>query len=293
MAFLAQQILWGALLPALLTLVVLMAVNWRTWRVGGVSLHWGTPVALAAGYLFAHWRIVGLPLAFPPNDSTEWLFVVAVAAALWGIVEQFAGGRFLLRGAGRLVFTSAIAWLVLHPLMANLWQESVGYLWWGGLTLGWWLWWSFQARLGERVPGLLVPLVLSAVAGGGGFVLLWSNSSSLSQLSGAVSAVAGTLVPVLLWRRDMAVGAGSVAFVAGVLGLIWLNAIAFVPVPVGRIVGLVIASWTPVLALLPALKRRGWWVPVAVCFLVTALILIGIMLPTYRAYVASAQTYGY
>lgn len=291
MGFLAQQILWGALLPAVIALAGLIGINWRLWREGGVFLHWGTPVALIAGYLFAHWRIVGLPLTFPPTDPNEWLFVTAVIAAIWGVIEHFAAKRPLLSDVGRLVLVGAITWLVLRPLMGNLWQGSTGYLWWGGLALGWWLWWSVQVRLADRLPGLLVPLVLSMVAGGGGFVLLWSNSSSLSQLSGAVAAVTGVLVPVLLWRRGIAGGAGSVASVAGVLGLIWLNAITFVPVPVGRIIVLALASLTPVLALVPALKRKPYWVSVVVCVLITAGILTAIMVPTYRAYIASGQMY--
>lgn len=291
MDFLTQQIVWGAFLPAVIALAGLAGFNWQEWRKRGVSLHWGTPLALMAGYLFAHWRIVGVPLTFPPTDSNEWLFVTAVIAAIWGVVEHLAAKRPLLSDVGRLVLVGAIAWLVLRPLMGNLWQGSTGYLWWGGLALGWWFWWSLQVRLGEGIAGLLVPLVLSMVAGGGGFVLLWSNSSSLSQLSGAVAAVTGVLVPVLLWRRGIPAGAGSIASVAGVLGLIWLNAIAFVPVPVGRIVMLALAPLTPVLALTPALRRKPYWVSVFVCTLITAGVLTAIMVPTYRAYVASGQMY--
>lgn len=293
MGFLAQQILWGALLPALIALVVLVAFNRRLWRGTGVSLHWGTPIALTAGYLFAHWRIVGFPLAFPPADSTEWLFVTGGIAAIWGIIEYRAAKRMLLSDLGRLGLVGAVSWLVLKPLIGNLWQGSTGYFWWVGLTLGWWLWWSLQARLADRLPGLLVPLMLSMVAGGGGFVLLWSNSSSLSQLSGAVAAVAGIMVPVQIWRRDVRMEAGGIAPIAGTLGLIWLNAVAFVPVPVVRILMLLVASLTPLLALLPSLKQKSPWFSAILCAVITAGLLASVMLPTYRAYLASAQTDGY
>lgn len=293
MNFLAQQILWGAVLPGLIALALLIAFNWRLGRGAGVSLHWGTPVALSAGYLFAHWRIVGLPLSFPPVDSNEWLFVTGFVVMVWAIVEHFTARWGSVRMAGRLVLSGAIAWLVLQPLMGSVWQGSAWYLWWGGLTLGWWLWWSLQAGLADRLPGPLVPLVFSMVAGGGGFVLLWSNSSSLSQLGGSVAAVVGALVPPLLWRRDVLVGTPAIAPAAGVLGLVWINAIAFVPVPVWRIAVLAIASLTPLLALLPALKKKSPWLSLVVCAVITAILLTAVMLPTYRAYVASAQTYGY
>ncbi|MEJ5251619.1 MAG: hypothetical protein HPY54_11705 [Chthonomonadetes bacterium] len=293
MNFLAQQILWGAVLPALIALAVLVVFNWRLGRGAGVSLHWGTPVALTAGYLFAHWRIVGLPLSFPPLDSNEWLFVMGVVVTLWAIVEHFTARWERARAAARLVLAGAVAWLVLKPLIGSVWQGSAWYFWWGGLTLGWWLWWSLQAGLADRLPGPVVPLVLSMVAGGGGLILLWSNSSSLSQLGGAVAAVVGALVPLMLWRRDVLVGASAIAPAVGLLGLVWINAIAFVPVPAWRIAVLAIASLTPLLALLPAFKRRSLWLSVAVSAVVTAIVLGALMLPTYRAYVASAQTYGY
>lgn len=292
MTFFAQQLLWGAVLPAAITLAVLV-MSWRAWRREGVSAHWGTPLALAAGYLFAHWRIVGLPLRFPPVDSNEWLFVVAVIVAVWGVVEHFAANRPLLRDAGRAVLVSVISWLVVCPLMGSVWQGTSAYIWWLALALGWWLWWSLQARLAANVPGLPVPLVLSMVAGGGGFVLLWSNSSSLSQLSGAVAATAGSLVLLVLWRTGGSIGSGGVAFVAGTLGLIWVNAIAFVPVPVWRIAALATASLTPLFALLPVLKPKPVWVVVTACVAVTAIVLAVVMVPTYRAYIASAGTYGY
>lgn len=292
MTFFAQQLFWGAVLPAALTFTVLV-MSWRAWRREGVSMHWGTPLALALGYLFAHWRIVGLPLSFPPVDSNEWLFVAAIVFAVWGVVEHFASGRTLLCDAGRAVLVVVISWLVLRPLMGNLWQGASATLWWLSLALGWWLWWSVQARLSASVPGVAVPLVLSMVAGGGGFVLLWSGSSSLSQLSGAVAAVTGALVPLVLWRTGGCIGSGGVAFVAGALGLLWVNAIAFVPVPVWRIAALATASLTPLFALLPGLKRKPAWLTVVVCAVTTAVILSVVLLPTYRAYVASAGAYGY
>lgn len=292
MTFFAQQLVWGALLPAVITLVIL-AVSWRAWRREGVSAHWGTPLALAAGYLFAHWRIVGLPLSFPPVDSNEWLFVVAIVVAVWSVIEHFAANHSPPRDTGRAVLVSVISWLVLRPLMGNVWQGALAYIWWLALTLGWWLWWSLQARLAANVPGLPVPLVLSMAAGGGGFVLLWSNSSSLSQLSGAVAAVTSATVPLVLWRTAGSIGSGGIAFVSGMLGLIWVNAIAFVPVPVWRIATLAIASLTPYLALLPALKQKPVWMVVAACVVVTAIVLTVVMVPTYRAYVTSAGAYGY
>jgi len=292
MTFFAQQLWWGAVLPAVIAFIVLV-VSWRAWRREGVSTHWGTPLALALGYLFAHWRIVGVPLSFPPVDLNDWLFVTAMVATIWGIVEHLIAGQTLLRGAGRAVLAAVISWLILRPLMGNVWQGVSAYIWWISLAVGWWLWWSLQVRLAATVPGVLVPLVLSMVAGGGGFVLLWSNSSSLSQLSGAVAAVVGATIPLLLWRVGGSIGSGGVAFVAGVLGLIWLNAIAFVPVPIWRIAALVIASLTPLLALLPGFQRKPAWVAVAWCVVMTAIVLVVVMVPTYRAYIASAGAYGY
>ncbi len=293
MSFFAQQIVWGAVLPALIT-AVLLAVIWRAWRRDGVPSHWATPLALAVGYLFAHWRIVGLPMNFPPVDSSEWLFVVAIVVGVWGAFEHLASSRPLWRDVGRAVLVAAVSWLVLRPLMGNVWQGASAYLWWLSLSVGWWFWWSLQARVVDKVVGVPVPLALSMAAGGGALVLLWSNSSSLSQLSGAIAAVTGVLVPLVFWRRQGSIGAGGVAFVAGLLGMVWVNAIAFVPVPGWRIIALAIASLTPLFAsaLLPGLKRKPVWA-IAVCAVFTAAVLAAVMLPTYRAYVASATAYGY
>ncbi len=292
MNFLAQQLFWGAVAPGMLT-ALLLFISWRAWRRDGVPVHWGTPVSLAAGYLFAHWRIIGLPLSFPPADSNEWLFAAAVVMAGWGMLEHATVQYPSARAIGRLVLVAVVSWLVLRSLMGTVWQGSTGVPWWAGLALGWWLWWSLQERMAESLPGLPVALVLSMTAGLGGMVLLWSKSSSLSQLSGAVAAVSGLLVPLMLWRRNARVGAGAVAATAGVLGLIWVNAIAFVPVPVWRIVALALASLTPVVAYLPLLKRRPVWVSAVVCAILSAVVLTMVMIPTYRAYVASASMYGY
>ncbi|MGQ9738325.1 MAG: hypothetical protein ACUVRT_10530 [Armatimonadota bacterium] len=53
----------------------------------------------------------------------------------------------------------------------------------------------------------------------------------------------------------------------------------------------VVESLTPVLALTPALRRKPYWVSVFVCALITAGVLTAIMVPTYRAYVASGRMY--
>lgn len=292
MSFLAQQLLWGAVAPAAITAVV-VAVSWRAWRRDGVPSHWGTPVAIAAGYLFAHWRIVGAPTQFPPIDSTQWLFVATVALGLWGVVEHLLVTKSALLWVGRLVLAAVAGWVTLVPLIGNVWQGATGYLWWGGLVLVWWLWWSVQARVATAQSGVLVPLILSMVAGGGGFVLLWSNSSSLSQLSGAVAAVIGVMVPLVFWRREGNVGAGGIAAVAGLLGLLWINAIAFVPVPLVRILALMLASLSPLLVYTTPLRRKSPLMMVVLCALVTALVLTAVLLPTYRAYLTSATQYGY
>jgi hypothetical protein len=292
MSFLMQQILWGAVLPAAIAAMLLVFL-WRAWQRQGVPSHVGTPFALALGYLFAHWRVLGLPRTFPPVDSSDWLFVGAVVFAVWGFMEHRIGYAGLWRHLGRLILVAAVSWLVLRPLVGNVWQGASALLWIASLAAGWWVWWSVQAHLADKQPGFLSPLILSMVAGGGGFVLLWSNSSSLSQMSGAVAAVAGVLVPLTLWRLNGVAGAGGVALLAGMLGLIWVEAIAFVPVPIWRIGAMALASLSPFLALAPPLKRRSVWIVAALCVVVTAAVLVAVMVPTYRAYVASAGAYGY
>jgi hypothetical protein len=292
MSFLAQQIFWGAVLPAVIT-AALLVLLWRAWRREGVPSHGGTPIALALGYLFAHWRVIGVPMGFPPVDSNDWLFVTAALLAIWGIIEHFLASKPAQRDVGRLMLAATMSYFALRPLMGNVWQGASGALWIASLAAGWWFWWSLQARLADEQPGFLLPLILSMVAGGGGFILLWSNSSSLSQMSGAVAAVAGVLVPLSLWRRNGVVGAGGVAFLAGMLGFIWIEAIGFVPVPVWRVAAMALASLSPLLMLTPPLRHRSVWIAAALCVVVTAAVLIAVMVPTYRAYMASAGAYGY
>lgn len=293
MEFIAQQLFWGAVLPAVIT-VVLLALGWSAWQREGGALQWFTPLALAVGYLFAHWRIVGLPLVFPPVDSNEWLFVAGATMGAWGVIEQLASSRSrLVQVAGRAVVIGVVSWLILRPSGGNVWQGASAYVWWLVLALLWWLWWSLQARWAEQTPALILPLVLSIVAGAGGFVLLWSNSSSLSQLSGAIAAVAGAAVPLILWKRRASLGDGGVAFLAGMLGLLWINAIAFAGMPWWRAAIMALASLSPLLALLPALKHKPIWVTAATCALITAVLLGSLMLPTYRAYLAAGASYGY
>lgn len=292
MSFLAQQLLWGAVLPATITFGMLV-VGWRAWKREGVPMHWSTPLALVFGYLFAHWRIVGVPTTFPPSDSTQWLFATAVISMVWALVENFSRLSTAARMVGRAVLVATILWLALKPLMDTVWKGSTGTWWWTGLALSWWIWWNLQAYLTDKVSGLTTALVLSMVAGIGGFVLLWSNTSSLSQLSGAVAAITGAVVPLALWRRNARLDRGGMAVVAGVLGLLWVNAIAFVPVPAGRIVVMALASLSPLIALVPALRNKHPWTVTAICAAITVGILIALTVPIYLAYTADQTSLGY
>ncbi len=217
-------LLIALLIPALAAAAVICAFLWT--RKGGWE---STPAAGAAaagfGYLAGHIAVRGVP-SLPPGESTDWIFYLAMAAALIGLVESRLGPR--AKAIGRLLISTAVP-------VCLLWRPIRGSfeVWWTAILLPalggavFLLWTSLEA-LGRRRAGLAREfLVLLSVASASAGVLL-SGSLILAQLGGALAASLGAAglaasLPSFARKPRMKVAESASGATAVVLSTVLIN----------------------------------------------------------------------
>ena len=262
--FLARVSLAAALVTALATMYVAPALLYLAF---GISDYHFTLVWLALfagpliartrfdrwhipgwyGVLFAAWALI-IALSWPIVAGREIDFSIAAARTLDSPTAMFQGPPPM-----------AAAWVVITAL-----AQMLGILW---LDL---LWAEFAGeKLTRFVQVIVVPIVLSAVAGGlatiyqGTIDLDWMNTPFWSNLGRAgglmldanTAGITGGLwapaAALLIWYRQFPMWAGVAAYVV-LAGATWESGsrTALVALSIGSI-GIVVG----------ALQRRGWWQP--------------------------------
>jgi hypothetical protein len=206
----ARDLLFGVGLPAIIVAIVLV-IAWRPWRsqrtpAGG---EWGGPLALGAGFAAGYLALFGRP-PFPPIDSTDWLFFLAVLLAVSGVID----GLWRLPGWLRCVVGLAVAALtvtsLLSPLVRNTWGPAEGAAWLAALAAIVWLVWSSLDALAGRDGNDSLVLQLVAVSGMASLVLMLSGSLKLAQLGGAQTAALGASLLVSLVSRSRGFARGAI-----------------------------------------------------------------------------------
>ena len=93
----ARDIVFGVGLPAIISAIVLV-IAWQPWRSQPTptGAEWAGPPALGAGFTGAYWSLFGRP-SFPPIDSIDWLFFLALLLAVCGVVDARRHSRAWLR----------------------------------------------------------------------------------------------------------------------------------------------------------------------------------------------------
>ena len=199
------QVLWGVLLPAGVAGVVL-------FFLGGRSPAAAAALAVAAGYAAGCFALWGMP-PFPPIDSGDWIFWLAIAAA--GVAPLPLPPR-ARRLAGAAI-ACGLSSLVLLPVVRRNWSAPLGVAavaGWSAAVLA--FWWPLE-RLSIGAGARFAPVVLWVTAAGMSIALVAARSARLGQQAGMVAAALGAAA-VLSWLPERVhLGRGSLGPYAVIL----------------------------------------------------------------------------
>lgn len=215
-----QVVLLGILLPALICGAALLSLG-RLGEDRRRSMGLAVALGLAAGYFAAQWVIFGRP-DFPPVDITHWLPYLAVAAAIVGIRESVWEASLPIRWLIRGLFSLAVFWLLLRPMVVNQWEAGQSVLWLAGLAAALLLLWRELEILSERSDGLAQPLGLVIMAAASSVALVLTYSALLGQLAGALAAALGAAAVLSLLMKGVRLAPGGVPVVAVLLAGLWV-----------------------------------------------------------------------
>jgi hypothetical protein len=259
----ASQILYGLVLPAMVSLALAAIGWWRGWR-------WVMPLAAGGAFIVAYaalglsglpprsgaewpaWLARGVP-KFPPSNGSDWLFWLAIPVTALGLLDAVVGGRWgWILGAT----AGAVALGILRPL----WGMTDGLTFWAtiavltvvGVLHAW------VASVVEQRAGSLWTIGAFAAALGGAGVMVMSSNLQTVGIYGLAAAAAVAPVALLSYRKLAAARSVAVVAVALLAGL--LVAGRYYPDPgVPLVQGLVLLG-APVLLLIGAFLpvRREW-----------------------------------
>jgi hypothetical protein len=265
-----QPILWGVLLPGMVSLFVWAAIV-RPW-VRCAPPRAGGSLAVAAGFLAGHYGI-GAPLT--GADVVAWLPYVAGFAGIAGLACAWAVERPAVSWLLFISVSLGVSLLLIWPLAKNnsilegMRDVAVA----GTLFL---LCWRAGASRGSRVetfsPAFF--LWLSASAAAGLFVI--SGNLLIGQLSGALAA---GIAPGVLWglrRSNHALHPGECTAYFIIYNALILVAHFYSDLPVETAVGLGLA---PIAALAPALPVRGAGIAMRTLLLATCVLAAWYFIP--------------
>lgn len=216
--------LTGILPPIALALPIVL-VAWRPLgrarsKPGGALERLGGPLAIGLGYLAGHVALIGWPPLALDVELKHGLFYLALAATLGGVFEAGRGRASL---GLRAVLALATPWYLLDFVREYRWGTGEGVLWTLGIGTGLWLLLGATEVLAGRRSGALSPSawLLTGCLGAG--ALHASGSSSLAQLTGAWTSVAGVLVVAAALRPRVSLSGGAglplvLLLAGGVLG---------------------------------------------------------------------------
>jgi hypothetical protein len=275
----------GLILPAVVSaLIVWVTRRGERWREAGAAL------ALGVGFAAGQWIIKGYP-GLPPIDATNWPFWIALAAAIWAVVESAAripnGWRNVIRSVLPIFALLVICW----PRIGWNGDEG-GALWNRAQTLGWvggffaaslvWGWNS--SGLARATPAAVGSTVLLVVITAMGIVFVEAHSADQGRFG---LALAATLVPAVVvgwWRSDQVVLCGG-------LPVIWLLVPSLIAINLIysdlKIPHAVLLGSAPLVAWFTRVKPLRRWSPRVQAVVALLLVFVPSGLALYLAYVPS------
>ena len=217
-----SELIFGILLPALLSLVALLAA----WPPFGPKRSvegkwWGAPLGLLLASSCAALGLVGFPLGIPPTPTAYLSPYIIAAVAIGFLISRrdhtAAVPTLPLLGAFALLFGLLLA-VSINPLLASGSIPDFGeaariggamlllglVLAAGALSLGD----SPGSGRAKIVPAVVPPLVLFMLTVATSLLLVFSGIISLAILCGALAAALGPAAVGALIRRDLRIGVG-------------------------------------------------------------------------------------
>jgi hypothetical protein len=261
-------------------------------------------IALALGYVAAQVAAVGAP-SFPPADTTQGLFYLAIASAAVG--AAMIGAAAWVRPIATLAIVGTMLATTLHPLIRHQWSTGRTVAVTLALAAGSIaLWWSYAA-LAARLQVAAVRASWIAVFGATGLLLVFARTALLGQLAAsvAVALLAVTIAAPPSARapisRPGSPGGGgdqsgaaqpaALAFLAPMLHAFLLNGVLYAELGATAAVVLALAPLAAASALV--LDRRRPIARLIAAALVVAIVLTPFVARAAIEYAADADGYYY
>lgn len=306
-----EQIALGVVPPGIAG-VILFAALW--WRQGGGDAarpaSWRLvvlPVALAAFYTGFHAFLFG-GLHVPPRQSTDWLpvasVIAAVAAIAFGLLSAPSTSGETSGKRGRKMARSAGPWLLVAAALAVIGWLAAGNLRtsWGvgeaAMHVGGFAGLALAASLGaERIahrrPGPVSAVAMLVFAAGASQVLaLGFHSLKFSQSAGLWAAFMGGAMVVALFRRGLSLARGGAVLVVAMVMAAMYQGVLFTMTPRAWVFAALVAS-SPAMAGLATFPAEGRGVRKALLTLGVAIVPIAVALGMALANAGGENEYGY
>lgn len=283
---LLSTLLFGGLLPALVTAAVLLVVWWASGRLdsklrGGLAVALGLGLGDLAGHLGVAWP------SWPPTEVTDripWLVGVAILA---GVFETLGPARRWMPWVNRV----CVSWLtivaIVGPAFGEAWLAPTTVL--GGALLGivMALAWANLDAVAVRCSGVGIFLPLLLVTGGASVALLVSGSIVLPILGGVLSAVIAASglvswrIPAICLARS-----GTPVVVVTLASLLLINRV-YAELPSASVALFAAAPASLWLTQLGPIRRRAGWLRVVVgtfAVLIPVAIAVGLAVAAMPSY---------
>jgi len=244
-SFLVQQILFGILIPAMLSGSIYLFLK-------PVLGKWRTPLALFVGFMAGFFGIGGLgAYAFPPKSIQNWLPHIAIASLILGYLESFWFKNLIARWLPRLILLELFLWQIFqpfinHPFPSRAWTSSqtatnliatsilIVIFWWGLDYL------SSQTQDENRANAIL-PTGLTMIAASSSLSVVLAHSAIMGQLSGVLTASLGAIAVVAWFRKSESLTPSATPIITMLLVLPWLS--IFNTLPVATVIILALSPW--------------------------------------------------
>jgi len=217
------------------------------------------PLAAGLGFLVGYFGILGKLPGFPPRDSTQMLFYLALGAGMVGWFEGRGSARSQLAlQAPRLVLSALVPLLLLRNVIPNQDPaEATRTVAQAGLVVL--VAWSGTDALAERHEGGSVPACLWVAATGASLALMISGFAVGAQFAGVLAAMMGAAIVSNWMRPGLSVARGTATVVVLLLGALGVTGVHLAELPWAAGVLFVLAplaAWAVELGPLAGLSTR-------------------------------------
>jgi hypothetical protein len=228
MGSLIGQGIVGVVFPALLALIL----NGLVLKASGLAESWKWPLVglIVAGCFLITYGVMFGGIAFPPREATHWLPLVAVGAAICGVILQFTTG--LGRSVVRLIAAVATAYTVLQLQIFGRWPFILSVEWLVALTLILFATSRLIEREGaSRSTPIEILLGMALTVGFGGVALFLGGTAVLGHICSALGLFLAGLTVLSFFLAPAHLGPVIPLFYVLVFGSLLLNGSLFSDLP--------------------------------------------------------------